>query len=39
MLKPPDGVKMTLEAVCLLMKTKPDWDSAKKVRLGIISIG
>ncbi|KNE58518.1 hypothetical protein AMAG_04085 [Allomyces macrogynus ATCC 38327] len=29
--KPPDLVVMVLEAVCILFKVKPDWDSAKKL--------
>ena len=29
--KPPPLVRMTMEAVCLLLGEKTDWDSAKKV--------
>jgi dynein heavy chain len=28
---PPKAVKTVLEAVCILLKQKPDWDTAKKV--------
>ena len=28
---PPDAVRMVLEAVCILLGEKGDWDSAKKV--------
>ena len=30
-IKPPPLVQMVMEAVCLLLKEKTDWDSAKKV--------
>ncbi|KAJ3347863.1 Dynein heavy chain 6, axonemal, partial [Kappamyces sp. JEL0680] len=29
--KPPDAVLMVMEAICILFKTKPDWDSSKKL--------
>ena len=29
--KPPPLVQMTMEAVCILLGEKPDWDTAKKV--------
>lgn len=29
--QPPEGVKLTLAAVCILFKEKTDWDSAKKL--------
>ena len=29
--KPPETVQMTLEAVCILLGEKPDWDTAKKL--------
>ncbi|ORZ39411.1 dynein heavy chain and region D6 of dynein motor-domain-containing protein [Catenaria anguillulae PL171] len=29
--KPPDLVVLVLEAVCILFKVKPDWDSSKKL--------
>jgi dynein heavy chain, axonemal len=29
--QPPDAVKVVLEAVCVLLGEKPDWDTAKKV--------
>lgn len=29
--KPPEAVKTVMEAVCILMNSKPDWDSAKKL--------
>jgi dynein heavy chain len=28
---PPEMVKFTLEAVCILMDVKPDWGEAKKL--------
>jgi len=31
MAKPPPGVVMTMEAVCIMLDEKPDWASAKKV--------
>jgi len=29
--KPPGAVQLTLEAVCIMLGEKPDWDTAKKV--------
>lgn len=29
--KPPDAVLMVMEAICILFKVKPDWDSSKKL--------
>jgi dynein heavy chain len=29
--KPPPLVQLTMEAVCILLGEKPDWDTAKKV--------
>ncbi|KAJ1498283.1 Dynein heavy chain 6, axonemal [Coelomomyces lativittatus] len=29
--KPPEAVVMVMEAVCILFKVKPDWDSSKKL--------
>ena len=29
--QPPEKVKMTMEAVCILLGQKPEWDTAKKV--------
>ncbi|KAJ3023365.1 Dynein heavy chain 6, axonemal [Thoreauomyces humboldtii] len=29
--KPPEAVLMVLEAICTLFKSKPDWDSSKKL--------
>lgn len=29
--KPPSLVQLTMEAVCILLQEKPDWDSAKRV--------
>ncbi|KAI8909816.1 dynein heavy chain and region D6 of dynein motor-domain-containing protein [Gorgonomyces haynaldii] len=29
--KPPEAVAMVLEAICILFKVKPDWDSSKKL--------
>lgn len=28
---PPVGVRMVMEVICIMLKEKPDWDSAKKV--------
>jgi hypothetical protein len=30
--QPPALVQLTMEGVCLLLREKPDWDTAKKVR-------
>jgi dynein heavy chain len=29
--KPPDAVLMVMEAICILFKVKPDWESSKKL--------
>ena len=29
--KPPDAVLMVMEAICILFKSKPDWDNSKKI--------
>ena len=31
MKKPPGGVKLTMEAVCILLGVKPGWDESKKL--------
>ena len=31
--KPPELVLMVLEAICILFKVKPDWESSKKLLL------
>ncbi|KAJ3321819.1 Dynein heavy chain 6, axonemal [Boothiomyces sp. JEL0866] len=29
--KPPDAVLMVMEAICILFKSKPDWENSKKI--------